>query len=550
MRMNTKFDLTPDINTINRFNPNSICVQDTIHIGTKLRNRLINSSVELKIGNRIATVAHIKMLLTHPKEVHGLVYSDVIPDDRQNYGSLEKIMHPRVISTLKNEIVDSEATVVYLTLCDQITSSFVQTDLSPIDRVYKLWNAVYFLRCWRKSIILSKILTLTENFITTNAYTCIEVNAQALIELIVKLRSSQAEDIFMPNAFASQPCENTFRQMRSMGTANFTKINFNLNELLHMIARTEIMNKVIYSNNEIVFPRKQIKSKDQLIKKSSTLPTDQQISDTMKKALLDALENAAQFGIHFTVGDIMNIDAELHIGKMDEDQELISQVESDMSDLENIPESDPEASSNVNSVDSYIDVIDLDGTAKKIRKSTFLWMQSDSKATLSSDRLKRVQDSSSANPNKKFKHDWKNTPNLVKMKEIFIGDWIVFKCSEQQTDADSSDYNGYLIASVYGFKYIKEKKRRKFKYNHLEIDHPDSSQIEIIGNWYRFSEDKKLRIVSPIPAIVNNYIGTLKDPIVNKNLDKNVDKFHENLFYTLPCEYHELKQFIVEIENK
>lgn len=198
MRTKTTFGLTPDIDTIDnilsRIISGFICLQDAIHIGTKLRNRFLNYSVELKIGDRIATVEHLKMLLKHSKEKHGLVYSDIDPQDRQNFGSLEKIMHPRVISMLQNEIIYSEATVIYLKICEQITSSLISKDMSPIDRVYTLWNAVYFLRCWRKSITISKNLTLTDNFITANAYNCIEVNANALVELIVKLRSLEEDN--------------------------------------------------------------------------------------------------------------------------------------------------------------------------------------------------------------------------------------------------------------------------------------------------------------------------------------------------------------------
>lgn len=69
----------------------TICfLQDIVHIGTKLRNRFLDSVIFLSIGKKVASVAHLKMLINCvPKAVHGLVYSDICPDDRQNYGSLE-----------------------------------------------------------------------------------------------------------------------------------------------------------------------------------------------------------------------------------------------------------------------------------------------------------------------------------------------------------------------------------------------------------------------------------------------------------------------------
>lgn len=52
-----------------------ICfLQDIVHIGTKLRNRLLNSVVFLTIGNKIASVAHSKILINKvPKAVHSKV---------------------------------------------------------------------------------------------------------------------------------------------------------------------------------------------------------------------------------------------------------------------------------------------------------------------------------------------------------------------------------------------------------------------------------------------------------------------------------------------
>lgn len=91
MNVRMKFGLTPDTD-LKLFAENiRICVLDTVHAGTKMRNRLLNTSIVLYMGNEIVSNIHIKMLLDQsPKAVHGLVHSDISPDDRQNYGSVEK----------------------------------------------------------------------------------------------------------------------------------------------------------------------------------------------------------------------------------------------------------------------------------------------------------------------------------------------------------------------------------------------------------------------------------------------------------------------------
>lgn len=171
MKLKTKFDLVPRLDLIGRCVRETICVQDTIHIGTKLRNRILNASILLCIGNRVVSTAHIQFLLnTVEKAVHALVQTDLYPEDRQNFKSLEKLMEERVLNALEQYVVDSEATKTYFMLCKLITSAYLDMNLKPIERIYKIWYAVYFIRGWRKWILSQTDYTLGENFITNNAY--------------------------------------------------------------------------------------------------------------------------------------------------------------------------------------------------------------------------------------------------------------------------------------------------------------------------------------------------------------------------------------------
>lgn len=130
-----------------------VCVQDAIHIATKLRNRLLNSSIVLQIGNKVVSLVHLNLLIKYvSKEIHGLVQSDVYPDDRQNFQSFQKTSDIRVMNALENNVTDCEATVQYFKICDHIVTSFISKDLTPIERAYRLWYAVFSLRCWRQLI--------------------------------------------------------------------------------------------------------------------------------------------------------------------------------------------------------------------------------------------------------------------------------------------------------------------------------------------------------------------------------------------------------------
>lgn len=49
-----------------------IKIQDTTHIGTKLRNFLLKASVLLPFGNKAISSSHLKLLIEKvPKDIHG-----------------------------------------------------------------------------------------------------------------------------------------------------------------------------------------------------------------------------------------------------------------------------------------------------------------------------------------------------------------------------------------------------------------------------------------------------------------------------------------------
>lgn len=536
--------------------------QDTIHIGTKLRNRLLNSSIVLYMGSKIVSTVHIKKLLkTVAKEVHGLVLSDICPDDRQNFESLEKLMDDRVLNAMKAQVADCEGTVMYLTLCKLITSSFLATNLMPIERIYRIWYSVFFLRCWRKWLKSNNNYSLKENFISDNAYTCIEINAHNLIQAIIKLRSNGQENLFLPHLFASQPCEHIFRMMRSMGTVNFTKINFSLNELIHSIAKVEIMQKIRFTCNDIEFPR--------FFKESSSdnitqLPSDNEIQKAVEEAQKNALEKAAQFGMILTSNDIASTEISINKtspaeSRLDDDDEDI--YDSDDEEVEEIVEENAkENASDDMTLSPFLHFTDSDGTTRKVRKSTFIWMHSEHKDKLSSDRLKRVQGTSSSlvGPNSKRRKVTSSgvsaqllgsEPNLVKSNEIMIGDWVLFDLqSARENDINSfalknelAEQNGILIGLIIGFRCIDEKnksKQHKVDFVCVMDQTPSENQnrkkILALAIWYSCNENGVLKqIIGNLSLGIESYKFTMKTPIIKSESD--------GVHYSLPFEYSELK---------
>lgn len=285
------------------------CIQDPVHVGTKLRNRLLVASILLALGNRLISVTHLKLLINNvSKDLHGLVMKDICPDDRQNYGSLEKIMLPRVRDALKTNIAGSEGTIAFIRLCANVTSSLCDDDIQPLDRIYRLWFATYVLRAWRKWIIKEQSssfhYTLRDNFISSNAYLCIEINAANLIFLTRTFREHNMEKLFLPSLFNSQPNEEIFRQFRSMGTVNYTKINFTLLELLHLVGRVELQNDIVHvklPGKGVFFPRNRMNNANI---NNYPLPSDDEISSVMEKAKIDAIDEVSKFGMSIEADEV------------------------------------------------------------------------------------------------------------------------------------------------------------------------------------------------------------------------------------------------------
>lgn len=508
-----------------------ICfLQDIVHIGTKLRNRLLNAAITLLIGNKIVTVSHLKILLNSiSKDVHGLVYSDICPDDRQNYASLEKIMKQCVRDTLKTHIIDSEGTIEYIRICDEITSSLYDSNLAPLERVFRLWRSTYFLRAWRLFIQQSNgHLSISENFISTNAYECIELNAKNLIILIRKLRDEHMSEYFVPVVFNSQPCEETFRKMRSLGTTNFTRINFTLLELMHLIGRVELMNDIMYfklAEKDIRFPRNPM---NKASKNYFELPTDNEITSVIERACNAALIDASKFGIHLMAQDIkdcklknVQIGLDIDDGQNDLCDEYvdlgISSINENRSQIEigNLKDYSDRA---VNEHGLFVNVTACNGE-KVARKSTVIWAASNSKDKLSSDRLRRVQNKTTRRQLEFVEVSMMEKP-IYTVDEIKIGDWCIFRYE--------NGIDKFILGNILSFRYInaRTKKEKQYTYDFAPVLHAENVRgVEVLASWFRMELNGMEQTFEHINCAfinINRYIANILSNAIQKDTNENI----------------------------
>lgn len=486
-----------------------------------------------------------------PKDVHDLVLTDIVPEDKQNFGSFEKITGTKVINALKKYVIDSDATIVYLEICKNVTSSFLNPNLKPIERVRMIWSAIFLLRIWRDFIKNSNVYNIEDNFISVNAYTCIELNGLALIKLIVIMKDTP--DLFLPSLFDSQVCEQTYRRLRAMGTFEYTKINFCLMELLHMISKVDIQNDIAYYRlaNIAEFPRININVAPGNV---HTMPCNEEIAAAIDQALKDSVETAAKFGMCCDENVIQTCQLKSYNQSNVPQKELRDEnaLIADQSDEEpdnifyiNRTENINVKESNIENFDEnskYIRIFNPDGSAKIVLKSAIVSLLADRTEKLSSDRLKRVRETPLQKTAKRQKTQkpecLSNLSNLKICSKIFIGDWCIFKYDPElfpTIKLPDNTLKNILVGSVLGFKFINGKTEKDKQY-HLDsstvIDDKtkkNRNDLNVLSSWYAISELDETRdtliplgynlhlninnykCTAPIPTITEGNIFTIKN---------------------------------------
>lgn len=544
-------------------------IQDPIHEALKLRNFLLKPSRIIPMGNAQVSTSHLRILIKKfPKNMHGLVLSDISPDDRQNFKSYEKITTENVLQSLANGVVGSEATIKYLSLCKQITHEFTEPNLKPEQRIYFIWSALYFFRAWRKWIQRSDY-SLGKNFISSNAFSCLEINAYGLLHLIVKFRDAGTPQYFLPVLFQSQTCENTFRQMRSMSAAYWTRINFSLLDLLYIIRRIELQNELAYSKLikiglSIPSYRHNLDSCEVV----HELPSNEEIQNILKHARDTAISEASIFGMDIIDNDILhcklrkteirNISTQVflndHDENMDQDPDISVVEESERfpcSSLKNYSSSNQDLSSQSDIDKRYLVLVDEDGRSRTVLKSSIVWLLTESKKKLSNDRLRRVQ--SSNPPTKKRTESFdlekqlskRAKANIYNADNVQIGDWCLF-FKENDSNQNNRKIENVLIGSLLGFRNGNAKNEKDSEYS---LECTPTKTEETSGNqkllvnavWFKVDNQKLVAtsLYNSFHVDITHYIANVCHSIINKIEGK----------IGLSIEIEEIEKYITSYKN-
>ena len=163
-------------------------------MAVKLKSRLLRPSIILPLGKYVAGGHHLKIVhTTFSKDQHGLRERDISHKDKQNYEAVVRMANDCVVGLLMN-IPDAKGILAYLKIIKSIADSFLDKKLDCLVRIEKVWYCVFVLRYWCQWIVLCPEYNLADNFITCNAYTCVELNAHSLITFILSLQTVTPSD--------------------------------------------------------------------------------------------------------------------------------------------------------------------------------------------------------------------------------------------------------------------------------------------------------------------------------------------------------------------
>ena len=210
--------------------------------------------------------------------------------------------HIVAASSLLDNIPDALGTKLYLNLIQSSIHSFLDKKMSPLQRPEEMWYFVFFVRYWRQWICLHPQFTINNNFITGNAYMCIEIKAHSLLALLLIMRDISHEGTyFNPWLLGSQSCERVFWLLRSM-TGNFsTIVNFSFLQRVHKLAiKDNLESDEERTANEIKIPRmEKHNNKDGIgnYQTHSMNLSNKEITDTLLRAETRAKDNIEKLGM-------------------------------------------------------------------------------------------------------------------------------------------------------------------------------------------------------------------------------------------------------------
>lgn len=298
--------------------------------------------------------------------------------------------------------------------------------LSPLERVHKIWYAVFIIRIWRNYIVSREDLSLKENFLTLNCYVCIELNAHSLILLLLHLKQTNSSNFFLPHLFGSQQCESLFRQIRSFTSTYSTVANCSVKEILSRVSKIQLQSEISFKYNCFKFPRL---GHNHLKIIKSEMPSQEEISSQIEKCMEDAIHDAVQIGLlekgDATHKSTLKCKIKPYVPNASSRKQFSNsnascrRTEKQLPLLSNITLknfADKFGNKNIAENSPYTEVFGSKIRRIIVKKTSLCWLLREESQKLSTDRLRRVQTSVRENRPKTLHFNLYTNKNHKKFK--------------------------------------------------------------------------------------------------------------------------------------
>jgi hypothetical protein len=267
--------------------------------------------------------------------------------DKMNAKSTAKICSQNVIDLLSEHVLGSEGTCAYLQLMRYLHDAFIEPSTSSLDRLYKAFYGLIFVRVWRNNLQKNESCF----FISNQLWTCLELNVAFLYYLVKKGLGH------LILVWSSQPCEEMFRTLRSLTSHNLTQINFNFLEAMQKLNRIEKIQEVAFELKDEFILEENLKLKSDVVKKhniSISHPTIHECHSEISRAYDDVIKTCEGLNMkklfpcnpdkflkkppkRNLVNPSENVDESLSSNDEDDDEDFNDEVETvELEDVENI----------------------------------------------------------------------------------------------------------------------------------------------------------------------------------------------------------------------
>lgn len=279
----------------------------------------------------------------------------------------------------------------------------MERNLTPLQRIRKIWYSLFLIRIWREFIYSRKNATLKDNFLSINCYVCVEINAHSLVKCIHYLKKMGKPELFLPYLFDSQPCEAIFRQFRSMSTTNSTVINCTVKEASSRISKIQLQNEIMHTtSSDFMYPR--LNKKCVETNAVHSLPSAEQIYNEIVFCEKSAFATAVKMGLMkkgTATRDKFVCKINAHTTpahKIVKHKKCLPQNSKrglySLPDLKNIQLKDYTGKykhKNIGEESPYVEMNNAAGNRVVVKKTSLCWLLREESQKLSNDRIERVK---------------------------------------------------------------------------------------------------------------------------------------------------------------